>query len=88
LAQLVLRITRMRLPAVCLLGLVLASCGLSMNPDLPSAKEEKPPFFGDGDHLVGNDSDPDNATEGLGGAAPDCEPPGGAAGGLPECKEP
>lgn len=78
--------TRMRLPITCLLGLVLASCGLSMNPDLPSAEERQPPFSGDlpTGHIV----DPDASNEGLGGAHPDCEPPGGAAGGTPACKEP
>ncbi len=86
---------RMRLCLLSLLGLILAACGLSMNPDLPSTEERggSPVLGGDGD---GGISIGDGDVTGPGGEAPPLEGAGGAsqtcmnlggAGGEPSCED-
>lgn len=81
----------MRLCLLSGLGLILTACGLSMNPDLPSAKDDDSPTFGgDGDdNLSIGDGDAvgpvgEGASEGFGGSGQPC--PGlGGEGGVPSC---
>lgn len=77
----------MRLCLIILLGLMLTACGLSMNPDLPSTKEENSPPFG------GGSEGPDEGNSGIDlgdgdESAPIFEAPAGAGGVFHNCGGP
>lgn len=98
LAHSVLHYQRMRFCFVTLLAFFLAACGLSMNPDLPSTKENAPPLGGGAegpneggdDGIAVGDGDPSppisESPLGTGGVVQACLGAGGA-GGAPTCGE-